>query len=384
MDENRKDYERLEQLKKQYEQINMPKEQVAQMKKRIADAKQEKQQLREEQHISENQQTQDRQRISESQQSQNRPHIQGQEPPQIRQRKSGKRKKPLAVKIGLAAAAAAAAFILIPNVSKDAAYAMSRLPIVGGLVEVVTFRDYQYEDDRHHADVNVPELVPNQTLTPVQTPATDQAADSGQTAEPNQAAGSESAKDAGTESSGNSTVQENLKKTTEEINAEIQEITDRIISEFEENAKDQEGYQNIMIKHEILATSENYFTLKLICYQASGSGAEWDYFYTIDLKTGERLALADLFKEGADYITPISESIKEQMQARMDADENVYYWLNDEIEEWNFKQITDETSFYLNADNNIVISFNEGDVAPMYMGCVEFEIPNEVVEGIRR
>lgn len=354
MDEIRKDYERLEQLKKQYEQINMSKEQIEQMKKRIEDAKQEKQQLRKEQHISENQQTQ------------NRPHIQEQEPPQIRQRKPGRKKKPFAVKIGLAAAAAAAAFILIPNVSKDAAYAMSRLPIVGGLVEVVTFRDYQYEDDRHHADVNVPELVPNQTL------ATDQAA------------GSESAKDAGTESSGNSTVQENLKKTTEEINAEIQKITDQIIAEFEENAKEQWGYQDIMIKHEILTTSENYFTLKLICYQGAGSGAEWDYFYTIDLKTGERLALADLFKEGADYITPISESIKEQMQARMDADENVYYWLNDEIEEWNFKQITDETSFYLNADNNIVISFNEGDVAPMYMGCVEFEIPNEVVEGIRR
>lgn len=351
MDENRKDRERLEQLKRQYEQVNMSEGQVEQMKKRIEEAKQEKLQAQQEQQT---------------------------------QRKPNRRKKPLAMKIGLAAAAAAIAFILIPNVSKDAAYAMSRLPIVGGLVEVVTFRDYQYEDDRHHADVNVPELVPNQTLTPGQTLPTDQAADSGQTAEPNQAAGSESAKDAGTESSGNNTVQENLKKTTEEINAEIQEITDRIIAEFEENAKDQEGYQNIMIKHEILATSEDYFTLKLICYQASGSGAEWDYFYTIDLKTGERLALADLFKEGADYITPISENIKEQMQARMDADENVYYWLNDEIEEWNFKQITDETSFYLNAANNIVISFNEGDVAPMYMGCVEFEIPNEVVEGIRR
>lgn len=340
MDENRKDYERLEQVKQQYKQINMSKEQVEQMKKRIEEAKQEKQQAERKQ--------------------------------QLQQKPAG-RKKPLSLKIGLTAAAAAAAFILLPNISKDAAYAMSRLPIVGGLVEVVTFRDYQYEDERHRADVNVPELVPNQTTAPVQ------ASDSGQTDAPGQTDG------AGTETTGNdSAVQENLKKTTEEINAEIRKITDQIITEFEENAKDKEGYQDIMISHEILATSENYFTLKLICYQASGSGAEWDYFYTIDLKTGQRLALADLFTEGADYITPISENIKEQMQARMDADENVYYWLNDEIEEWNFKQITDETSFYLNADNNIVISFNEGDVAPMYMGCVEFEIPGEVVEGIRK
>ena len=72
------------------------------------------------------------------------------------------------------------------------------------------------------------------------------------------------------------------------------------------------------------------------------------------------------------------------MKEQMDADENVYYWLNDEIEEWNFKAITDETSFYLNEQGNVVIGFNEGDVAPMYMGTVEFEIPAEILDGIRK
>ncbi len=42
MDENRKDREKLEQLKKQYEQINMSERQVEQMKKRIDEAKLEK------------------------------------------------------------------------------------------------------------------------------------------------------------------------------------------------------------------------------------------------------------------------------------------------------------------------------------------------------
>ena len=68
----------------------------------------------------------------------------------------------------------------------------------------------------------------------------------------------------------------------------------------------------------------------------------------------------------------------------MAADENVMYFLNDEMDEFNFKSITDETAFYLNADGEIVISFNEGDVAPMYMGVVTFTIPEEVVEGIRK
>ena len=58
--------------------------------------------------------------------------------------------------------------------------------------------------------------------------------------------------------------------------------------------------------------------------------------------------------------------------------------MNDEIEEWNFKTITDETSFYVNEKDNVVISFNEGEVAPMYMGVVEFEIPADVLSDIRK
>ena len=64
-----------------------------------------------------------------------------------------------------------------------------------------------------------------------------------------------------------------------------------------------------------------------MCYRAAGSGAEWDYYYTIDLKTGERLTLSDLFQSGADYITPISENIKEQMQ-QMAEDDGKMYWVD--------------------------------------------------------
>ena len=72
------------------------------------------------------------------------------------------------------------------------------------------------------------------------------------------------------------------------------------------------------------------------------------------------------------------------MREQMQKDEMVHYWVDEtDIPEWNFKAITDETSFYINENGNIVICFNEGDVAPMYMGCVEFVIPKEVAAGIR-
>lgn len=255
------------------------------------------------------------------------------------------------VKFVAAAAALVAAFVILPNTSASVAHAMEQIPVIGTLVKSVTFRDYQYESERHNADIEVPEIK-------VEAPEK--------------------------EAEQNSEVQEKLEKTTEEINAEIQKITDELVAEFEKNAQDEMGYQDIVVKSEVLTSTQDYFTLKLLCYQGAGSGYQWNYYYTIDLNTGERLQLKDIFKEGADYITPISENIKEQMQAQMDADDMVYYWLHDEIEGLNFKSITDETSFYLNENNNVVIGFNEGDVAPMYMGAVEFEIPAEVLNDIRK
>ncbi len=262
------------------------------------------------------------------------------------------RRKNAVIRWSSAAAACVALFILLPNTSAGAAHAMSRIPILGRLVEVVTYRDYSYEDDRHSAQIRVPEIV-------LKLPEGGENPDS--------------------------EVRDTMKKTAEEINAQMKEISDQLIAEFEEGLQYEEGYQDMIVDSEIIGSTEDYFTLKLICYQGAGSGAEWDYYYTVSLNTGKRLSLSDLFEEGADFITPVSENIKDQMRAQMAEDESKIYWVdNTDIPEWNFESITEETSFYLNGEGNLVICFNEGDVAPMYMGCVEFVIPKEAVESIMR
>ena len=263
------------------------------------------------------------------------------------------------------AAGFALALIILPNTSQTVAYAMSQIPVLGKLVEVVTFRDYQYEDDRNIADVEVPELV----MTP-------------QEEEP-ETVTKPVAGEALIEEESMEQKEETLKKSMEEINAEIQAITEPFIEEFKENLEREEGYQSLGVKSEVIHTTQDYFTLKMTCYTAEGSSSEWYYYYTIDLNTGERLQLADIFTEGSDYVTPISENIISQMREKMAEDEMNMYWLDDEIEELNFKTIKEDQSFYLDADGNVVISFNEGDVAPMYMGVVEFTIPNEVISDIR-
>ena len=211
----------LKAYKEDYESVHMSEDQVEQMKKRIEEAKMEK--------------------------------------------RNESRKMHTVRNIVAAAAAVAAVFVVLPNTSGSVAYAMGNLPVVGKLVEAVTFRDYQYDNGGHAADIKTPELTVKESDTEQMTDTEVQ-------------------------------VQENLKKTTAEINAEIEKISDSLIAEFKQNMNN-EGYQDIMIKHEVINTTDDYFTLKLMCYQAAGSGYEMDYYYTIDLKTGERLALKDLFKE---------------------------------------------------------------------------------------
>jgi hypothetical protein len=245
------------------------------------------------------------------------------------------------------AAALVIAFITLPNLSPTIAYAMEQMPILGQFVKVVTFRNYEYEDEQHKAEVVIPEIVIDDQI-PVEQ------------------------------------IQSVLENTTNEMNAEIQKISKELLVEFVNHIRDELGYKELIVKSEVVTTTQDYFTLKLSCYQSEASGYEWDYFYTIDLTSGKKLELKDIFVDGVDYITPISENIKEQMRSQMEKDENISYWLDNEMEESNFNEITEETNFYINQNNDVVICFNEGDVAPMYMGIIEFEIPAEVLKAIRK
>ena len=70
--------------------------------------------------------------------------------------------------------------------------------MIGRLIEAVTFRNYEYESDRNMADIKVPKIT------------VDEHANAG-------------------------TSQKKLKRTVEEINAQIRSITDELVEEFEKN-----------------------------------------------------------------------------------------------------------------------------------------------------
>lgn len=257
----------------------------------------------------------------------------------------------------LSLAAAAAVFVAIPNVSVHAAQALGSIPVLGGLVQAVTFRSYQTDDGHNSADVQVPQIE-----------IADAASSAGDTSS---AAGSQTVPAA------------TAKKSAAEINQEIKAASDKLVQEFKDNMT-KEGHQNVQVSSEVVATTDQYYTLKLICLQTAADSMETDYYYTIDLSTGRRVALKDLFKDGADYKTPIEGNIEQQMKDRNKKDENQIFWTAQERKDNGFDLLSDKTQFYINQQNQLVIAYQQGDVAPMYMGNVEFTIPEDVLQGIRK
>lgn len=243
------------------------------------------------------------------------------------------------------AAAVLAILLVLPNTSQTAAAAMQQIPILGDFFKVVTIREYQVEEDRHMADVKVPEVVPDQNTAAEGTVSEE-------------------------------TLQQ-AKETADDINFDIQKVTDELIEEFKKNMEEYEdGYQDIYIDSNVLTDNDRWFSLELILYQGAGSGYERHRHYTIDKMTGKRAKLSDFY--GENYIDTISEEVKTQMRSQMAADENVIYWIDyEDVPEWNFQKIAEDQDFYVNADGHVVICFDEYEVAPGYMGCVEFVLKGE-------
>ena len=263
----------------------------------------------------------------------------------MRARESKKRaKRNRLIRYMGSAAAVFAILLILPNTSRTAAAAMQQIPVLGEFFKVVTIREYQVDEDRYQADVKVPEVVP----------------------ETGDGVSEETAQQA--------------KETADAINFDIQKVTDELIEEFKSTMEEfEDGYGDIMVDSQVLTDDEKWFSLDLVLYQGAGSGYERHRHYTVDKTTGKRAELSEFF--GEDYVKTVSDEVKAQMRSRMAEDENVIYWIDyEDVPEWNFESIAEDQDFYVNRDGDVVICFDEYEVAPGYMGCVEFVMERTVGE----
>lgn len=112
-----------------------------------------------------------------------------------------------------------------------------------------------------------------------------------------------------------------------------------------------------------------------------GGSQSYAKIFSVDKKSGKQITLKNLFKKGSGYIDRISDNIKEQMRAQMKENADVTYFVDDENNKFNFKSISNKTNFYVNEKGELTLVFDKYEVAPGYMGMVEFSIPTgEIVD----
>lgn len=239
------------------------------------------------------------------------------------------------IRTGQTAAAALLAITVLANSGAGVAYAMERIPVIGAITRVVTFRTYEKQEGNTEAKIEVPAVE----------------AESGS----------------------------HIENAAEQVNRSAKEYTDQLIAQFEADVKanGSEAHEALYSGYEVLTDNDKLFTLRINTTQIMASGAESVKIYHIDKKTGSVLTLRDMFPEGTDYVKQLSEAARIQMEANMQADAGKSYFLNDGMDS-DFTAIKADQNFYINDAGRMVLVFDEYEVAPGYMGVVEIELPQDV------
>lgn len=173
---------------------------------------------------------------------------------------------------------------------------------------------------------------------------------------------------------------------SKEINQEIFEIIDEKIQFVKAEAMENdnlsreksipddmpEAMHDLYIDYRIQYESEDIVSFVISIENAYLSVEHFNYYYTLNIQEKKELTLSDFIQDG--QIELINQEIKNQIQQRELEDDNNCFF-HDENE---FTSIKENQSFYINENKQLVLVFERYEIAPGYMGEVEFIMPFEI------
>jgi hypothetical protein len=235
----------------------------------------------------------------------------------------------------------AALIVLSINTSSTFAKTLSNVPIIGNVVNVLTFTEYTVDEPTYKANLKVPAV----------------------------------------NNLKNKDLEQSLNKKYLEEN---KKLYNQFMKETESVKKDSGAHLGIDSGYEVKTDNEDILSIERYVVNTAASSSTTMKFDTIDKKKEILLSLPILFKDKS-YVKIISENIKEQMIDQMKKDESKVYWIPEANLDYSidpFVSIKDNQNFYINNDHKLVISFDKYEVAPGYMGIVEFTIPTDVLSKV--
>lgn len=256
---------------------------------------------------------------------------------------AGKRKNKHGRRGVVAASVAMAVIMLSAGINSSPVFAqtLSEVPVVGSLVKVLTFKNYVVNEDEFKANMKTPEITGLQ----------------------------------------NKSLERCL---NEKYVDENKKLYDQFMADMKNLKQSGEGHLGVNSGYVVKTDTDRILSVGRYVVNTVGSSSTTMKYDTIDKKNEVIITLPSLFKDDR-YVNVISENIKEQMIQQHKADKNKLYWVEGIEQKSNmelFQQISSNQNFYMNAENKLVVSFDKYEVAPGYMGVVEFVIPTEVLSDI--
>lgn len=222
-------------------------------------------------------------------------------------------------------------FITTVNISPAAANTLSDIPFLDKVIKVVTITEWKETKKNSELDIITPEVTGLENKTLSQT-----------------------------------------------LNKQYVQESKELYLKFQQETDNENGKYSLESGFIVKTDDDLLLSLGRYTIETKASAAESIHYDTIDKQNELLITLPSLFKDDS-YIDAISSYILHEMNQQMKADTGSYFIKND-TEPEGFEKIAHYQNFYINKQHQLVICFNEYEVAPGYMGTVEFPIPTEVIE----
>lgn len=248
-----------------------------------------------------------------------------------------KRKSKMPMIASTLVAAAVLAFMVAINTNTAMAKSMADIPVIGHVFKALTFN---VSDENMEASITTPKVTKMES-----------------------------------------------KKLESELNQKYEADSKALYKGFEKRMNEQssKGHYSVHADYKVLQDNKNLLVIERSILETEASGYQRYKYDVVDPNAKKLIKLPMLFKD-QNYVSVISKEIKKQMIQEMKATKNkkMYFVLGanlpDEKIGSHFKKIAAKQQFYINKKNQLVISFNEYEVAPGYMGAVKFTIPTKVIQ----
>lgn len=249
--------------------------------------------------------------------------------------KKRKRKLPLFL---TSVAAAAILFTVGLNTNPAMAKNLADVPVIGQVVKVLTFTEYEMVKDEYTADIQVPQI-------------------SGSSAD------------------------------IEALNEKYAQEGKLLYEQFKTDIEEMEaGNLAVNSGYVIKTDTDEILSFGRYVEVIVASSSSVMQYTTIDKQAETAITLPSLFKDDR-YVEIISRYLEDEMRRKMiETKGDEMYWVGGT--EWHdesfgvFEGISPEQNFYITEAGKLVISFDEYEAAPGFMGLVTFEIPTELLQDV--